>query len=336
MQRKMYRIFSVIILFVFLGLGQRGFSSPSAVFTTSPFNAALEADLNGVLKSEYESALSSYMGALVDSFAVSFATSDLIADTKIKSFTIGFGVVGGITSKLTLPSSVSNDLDRGIGAGASVHLGLAGSVFSKSLEDFDFILKLFIFPEIGSNVKFNAFSLGIKPRYHLMNGTGEGSVRWGGLTVSLSLDYSKIDLSLVDELSGSTTFTDDNGLTATGTITSSNASTSLSLFTITPEVMTNAKLLIFKPFLALGAVINVSSKMDIDGTINGGFTSNNGGTTGSGTLTLSGDEKAQFAIPYVRGGLAFDLWVVDLTFQGQVALANDTFFGGGVGLRVHF
>ncbi|HEO64247.1 MAG TPA: hypothetical protein ENI73_00100 [Spirochaetes bacterium] len=189
-------------------------------------------------------------------------------------------------------------------------------------------MRLFFLPETGSTVKVKIFSVGLKPRYHLVNKTGI----WGGLTLSLGIDYTNIDVSLIDKLNGETI----NYTGGSGTVTDSGISMSLSMFTITPEVMTNAKLLIFKPFLALGAVLNVSSKMDINGTITGNFTSSGVGTPAQGFLTLSGNESAQFAIPYARGGFALDLWVIDLTFQGQVALANDTFFGGGVGLRVHF
>ncbi|MDH4129199.1 MAG: hypothetical protein OEV44_10620, partial [Spirochaetota bacterium] len=179
MKSKILLTFFVFSLFT-LVFAQRNFS---ATITVTGFDAATRAEFN----TEWSTDLTNVQSRLSDAFATSFAMTDLIGTSKIKNFEIGFGIVGGVTDKFAL--SGSTDIpSRGVGVAGAIHFGIDGGVFTKALADFDFIIKIFYLPTIkAGDVKIDAFSFGVKPRWHFYKGGTGNVLSWGGLTLACAI-----------------------------------------------------------------------------------------------------------------------------------------------------
>ncbi len=315
MRLKKLTWISVFLMLFALTFNQQIFSATASTTYTGNLKTTIEGN--------WTNDITNLQSILADSFAVSFATTDLIGSTKIKTFEFGVAVTGGFSNTTLSDTAGSLPATYG-GAGGAIHFGFDGGLISDSLEDWDLILRLFFLPEITvDQFKIKAFSIGVKPRWHIV---GNASI-WGGLTLSLALDYTNITAT-VSNITGALSFSDAGGATQTGNINSGNLDLEANLFTITPEIMTNLDLYILTPYIAGGAVFNLGN-FDVNGTINTTIVSQ-----GVGTTTLTGSEGGKGVVPYLRAGLEFNISVVKLTFQGIAAFATETFLGGGIGLRL--
>ncbi len=294
--------------------------------SVSGFSATELAHLTGDFTVKFAEDFAKVTKGLSEGFTLGFATTDLIGSTKIKTWELGLGVSGLISGDIGQTPDGAILPHVGGGLGVHLHFGLAGNVLSKKLKDFDFIFKIFYLPtiKIGS-ISFDAFAVGLKTRWNFINPSGN-LIKWGGLTLGLSLDYSRLGVAF--DLNKSMNIT-SNGFSEAMVFRGTLDATS-NFFSVTPEIMTSATFFKFlTPFLSAGVVLKAGS-FDLNKTISATANSI------AGFVSLDSSEDGNVIIPYARLGIDFNLWVLNLTVQGTIAFGQSTYYGGGVGLRTEW